>query len=148
MGWAVFAIGCLAPILAGWALFTRTRADRFLSVVGLTLVPPTVWSAALGLKIGSCKSTTCVTTSQRNLLVVAVAALVVLALALVALAVLRTIEAAFLMTLAAALALVSTWKVDRVTTIMFGILAGAVAAYLVLGLLPNRRSPEPDYPVG
>jgi hypothetical protein len=145
MGWVVFLVGCLLTVPVGWLLFTRTSADRFLSLVGITLLPPTVWSAALGLKIGSCKSTTCVTHSQRHLLLFAVAALVVLVLALAALAVERRIAGAALMTLAPVLTAVSTWKLDRVSTVMFGILAGAVAAYLVLALLPNRASPQPGY---
>ena len=144
MGWAVFFIGCLVTIPVGWVLFARTKADRLLSVIGLVLIPPTVWSAALGLQIGPCGTPDCVTNNQQDLLVFAVAGLVLIALALVAVATLRTIPGAALMILGSVLDMVSTWKVDRVTTIMFGILAASLAAYLVLALLPNR--PEPGYP--
>jgi hypothetical protein len=146
MGWAVFLIACFLTIPIGWLVLTRPRADRFLAVVGLTLLVPTIWAAAIGLKIGPCDSTSCVTHTQRNLLVLAVPALVVLGLALVAIFRRLAVPAAALMTLAAILDFVATWKVDRVTTVMFGILAGAVATYLVLALLPNRASETPGFP--
>jgi hypothetical protein len=141
MGWAVFLGACAVTILAGWWLFTRTRGDRFLLVVGLVLLPPTIWAAGLGLKIGPCDSTACVTHTQRNLLVIAVAALVMLVLALVALATARVIPGAVLMILAGVLDIVATWKVDRVVTIMFAILAAAAVTYFVASLLPNRAQP-------
>src|SRR3954468_11175613 len=144
MGWAVFLIGCAVVVPIGWVLFTRTRADRFLTVVSLVLLAPTIWSAALGLSIGPCDTPTCVTNKQHDLLIFAVAGLVVLLLAMVAIGLLRTIPGAALLILAVVLDMVSTWNVDRVTTIMFGILAGAVAAYVVFGILPSRR-PQPDY---
>jgi hypothetical protein len=146
MGWAVFLIGCVVTIPVGWALFTRPRADRFLSAVGLVLLAPTIWAAALGLRIGPCDTPICVTHKQQDLLLFAVAGLVLLAVGLVLVAAIRPIPGAAVLTLAAVLVAVSTWKIDKVTTIMFGLLAATVLAYTVLGLLPNR--PEPGYPTG
>jgi hypothetical protein len=144
MGWVVFLIGVFVVVPVGWFLLARTRADRFLTVVGLTLLPPTIWSAALGLKIGPCKVGSCVSHSEHNLLVFAVAAFVVLVLALVALALLKTVPGALLMTLAGALGVVSAVKIDTVTALMFGILTAAAALYFTLALLPAVRSrPEP-----
>ena len=143
MGWVVFIAGCLVTIPIGWLLFARTRGDRFLTALGLVLLPPTIWSAALGLQIGPCDTPTCVTSKQQDLLIFAVAALVVLAVALVAVGTMRAIPAAVLMTLACVLNMVATWKVDRVTTIMFFILGAGVAFYLALSLLPNRAEPGP-----
>jgi hypothetical protein len=139
MGWVVFILGFLIVIPVGWFLFTRARADRFLTAVGLVLIPPTIWAAAIGLQIGPCDTPECVTNKQQDLLMFAVAGLVVLALALAAVATLRTLPAAGLMILAPVLDMVSTWKIDRVTTIMFFILAAVVVAYVVFGLLPRRR---------
>jgi uncharacterized protein YacL len=138
MGWVVFLFGCLITIPVGWFLFARTRSDRFLCAVGLVLIPPTIWSAALGLSIGPCDTPKCVTDHQQNLLMFAVAGLVVLIGALVAVVLGRAIPGAALMILACILNMVATWKVDRVTTIMFGILGGAVILYLALSLVPNR----------
>ena len=139
MGWVVFILGFLIVIPIGWALFTRMRADRFLSVVGLVLLPPTIWSAAIGLSIGPCNTPGCVTNKQQDLLMFAVAGLVLLLLALAAVATMRALPAAVLMILASVLDMVSTWKIDRVTTIMFAVIAVVAAAYLVFGLLPKRR---------
>ena len=141
MGWVVFIVGCLVTIPIGWLLFARTRGDRFLTALGLILVPPTIWSAALGLQIGPCDTPTCVTSKQQDLLIFAVAALVVLALALVAVGMMRAVPAAVLMALACVLNMVATWKIDKVTTILFVILGASVVLYLALSLLPNR--PEP-----
>jgi hypothetical protein len=141
MGWVVFIVGCLVTIPIGWLLFARTRGDRFLTAVGLILLPPTIWSAALGLQIGPCDTPTCVTSKQQDLLIFAVAALVVLALALVAVGMMRAVPAAVLMALACVLNMVATWKIDKVTTILFVILGASVVLYLALSLLPNR--PEP-----
>jgi hypothetical protein len=144
MGWVLFLIGVFVVVPVGWLLLARTSADRLLTVVGLTLLPPTIWSGALGLKIGPCKVGSCVSHSEHNLLVFAVAAFVVLVVALVALALLQTIPGALLMTLAAALEVVSAVKIDTVTALMFGILAGVAALYFILALLPAVRSrPEP-----
>jgi hypothetical protein len=134
----------VVTIPVGWVLFARTRADRFLSAMGLVLLAPTIWSAALGLQIGPCGTPTCVSHTQKNLLILAVAGLVVLALALVALAMMRTVPGAALLLLSCLLTLVGTWKSDRVATIMFAILAASIAAYFVLALLPNK--PSPGYP--
>jgi hypothetical protein len=141
MGWVVFIVGCLVTIPIGWLLFARTRGDRFLTALGLILVPPTIWSAALGLQIGPCDTPTCVTSKQQDLLIFAVAALVVLALALVAVGMMRAVPAAVLMALACVLNMVATWKIDKVTTILFAILGASVVLYFALSLLPNR--PEP-----
>jgi hypothetical protein len=141
MGWVVFIVGCLVTIPIGWVLFARTRGDRFLTALGLILVPPTIWSAALGLQIGPCDTPTCVTSKQQDLLIFAVAALVVLALALVAVGMMRAVPAAVLMALACVLNMVATWKIDKVTTILFAILGASVVLYFALSLLPNR--PEP-----
>jgi hypothetical protein len=145
MGWVVFLIGVFVVVPVGWLLLAHTRADRFVTVVGLTLLPPTIWSGALGLKLGPCKVGSCVSHSQHNLLVFAVAAFVVLVVALVALALLKTVPGALLMTLAGALGVVSVAKIDTVTALMFGILAVAAGLYFLLVLLPGMRSrPEPD----
>ena len=141
MGWVVFLFGCLVTIPVGWLLFSRTRGDRFLSAVGLVVLPPTIWSAGLGLSIGPCDTPKCVTTHQQNLLMFAVAGLIVLIGALVAIALLRTVPGAVLMILACVLNMVAVWKVDKVTTIMFALLGIAVGLYFALSLLPNR--PEP-----
>jgi hypothetical protein len=141
MGWVVFIVGCLVTIPIGWVLFARTRGDRFLTALGLILVPPTIWSAALGLQIGPCDTPTCVTSKQQDLLIFAVGALVVLALALVAVGMMRAVPAAVLMALACVLNMVATWKIDKVTTILFAILGASVVLYCALSLLPNR--PEP-----
>jgi hypothetical protein len=141
MGWVVFIVGCLVTIPIGWVLFARTRGDRFLTALGLILVPPTIWSAALGLQIGPCDTPTCVTSKQQDLLIFAVGALVVLALALVAVGMMRAVPAAVLMALACVLNMVATWKIDKVTTILFAILGASVVLYFALSLLPNR--PEP-----
>jgi hypothetical protein len=141
MGWVVFIVGCLVTIPIGWLLFARTRGDRFLTALGLILVPPTIWSAALGLQIGPCDTPTCVTSKQQDLLIFAVGALVVLALALVAVGMMRAVPAAVLMALACVLNMVATWKIDKVTTILFAILGASVVLYCALSLLPNR--PEP-----
>src|SRR3954452_24957730 len=99
MGWVVFIVGCLVTIPIGWLLFARTRGGRFLTAVGLILLPPTIWSAALGLQIGPCDTTTCVTGRRQDLVIFAVAALVVLALALLAVGMMRAVPAAVLMAL-------------------------------------------------
>ena len=143
MGWVVFIVGCLVTIPIGWLLFARTRGDRFLTALGLILVPPTIWSAALGLQIGPCDTPTCVTSKQQDLLIFAVAALVVLAVALVAVGTMRAAPAAVLMAVACVLDMVATWKVDRVTTVMFFILGAGVVLYFALSLLPNRPEPGP-----
>ena len=143
MGWVVFIVGCLVTIPIGWLLFARTRGDRFLTALGLILVPPTIWSAALGLQIGPCDTPTCVTSKQQDLLIFAVAALVVLALALVAVGMMRAVPAAVLMALACVLNMVATWKIDKVTTILFAILGASVVLYFALSLLPNRAEPGP-----
>ena len=148
MGWVVFLFGCLVTIPVGWALFTRPRADRFLSAVGLVMLAPIIWAAGLGLRIGPCDTPTCVTHQQQNLLLFAVGALVVVAIGLVAVAMTRPLPAAALLIVGGVLAMVSTWKVDRVTTIMFVLLTAVVVAYLMLALLPNRRPAEPGYPTG
>jgi hypothetical protein len=141
MGWVVFLFGCFVTIPAGWFLFTRTRSDRFLTALGLVLLPPTIWSAGLGLQIGPCDTPTCVTQKQQDLLIFAVAGLVVLIGALVLLALRRAIPGAVLIVLTCVLNMVATWKVDKVTTIMFGLLAAAAVAYLALSLVPNRTEP-------
>jgi hypothetical protein len=138
MGWVVFLFGCLVTIPVGWFLFARTRADRFLTAVGLVLLAPTIWSAGLGLQIGPCDTPDCVTTKQQDLLIFAVAALVVLIAAFVVIAMRHAIPGALLLILSCVLNMVATWKVDRVTTIMFFILGAGLAAYFVLSLLPNR----------
>jgi hypothetical protein len=141
MGWVVFLFGCFVTIPAGWFLFTRTRSDRFLTALGLVLLPPTIWSAGLGLQIGPCDTPTCVTQKQQDLLIFAVAGLVVLIGALVLLGLRRAIPGAVLIVLTCVLNMVATWKVDKVTTIMFGLLAAAAVAYLALSLVPNRTEP-------
>jgi hypothetical protein len=146
MGWAVFLIGCFITIPVGWLLLARSKADRLLSVVGLTLLPPTIWSAALGLEIGPCKVGSCVSHSEHNLLVVAVGAFVALALGLAALFVLRTLAGAALIFLAGILGVVAVFKIDKVTVVMFALLAAVAALYAVLALLPNRTSTEPGFP--
>ena len=146
MGWVVFFFGCLVTIPVGWLLFSRTRADRLLSAIALVLLPPTIWSAALGLSIGPCNTGSCVTHKQHNLLALAVAALVLLVLAVVALALSHTIPAAVLMAVSSVLTLVSVVKIDTVTAIMFGLLAAAVVVYLILALLPARSRPAPGLP--
>ena len=138
MGWVVFLFGCFVTIPVGWFLFTRTRGDRFLTAIGLVLLPPTIWSAGLGLQIGPCDTPKCVTNQQQNLLIFAAIGLVVLIAALVAVATRRAIPGALMLVLACVLNMVATWKVDRVTTIMFAILGAAVVAYFALSLLPNR----------
>jgi len=139
MGWVVFLFGCFVTIPVGWFLFTRTRSDRFLTAVGLVLLPPTIWSAGLGLQIGPCDTPTCVTHKQQDLLIFAVAGLVVLIAALVVLALLRAIPGAALIILACVLNMVATWKVDTVTTIMFALLGIGVGLYFALSLLPTRQ---------
>jgi hypothetical protein len=143
MGWVVFIAGCLVTIPIGWLLFSRTRGDRLLTALGLILLPPTIWSAALGLQIGPCNTPVCVTSKQQNLLIFAVGALVVLALALAAVGTMRAVPAAALMALCCVLNMVATWKVDRVTTVMFFILGAGVVLYFALSLLPNRPEPGP-----
>jgi hypothetical protein len=143
MGWVAFFVGCLVTIPVGWLLLSRSHADRLLSVIGLVMLPPTVWTAALGLGIGPCEVGSCVTHKQHNLLALGVAALVVLALALAALALARPIPAALLMTAANVLALVSVVKIDVITAIMYLILGGGTALYLMLALLPARSRSEP-----
>jgi uncharacterized membrane protein len=142
MGWVVFLFGCLVTIPVGWLLFARTRGDRFLCAVGLVMLPPTVWSAGLGLSIGPCDTPKCVTTHQQNLLMFAVAGLIVLIGALVAVGLRRPVPGALLMILACALNMVGVWKVDKVTTIMFGLLGVAVGLYFALSLLPRRADPQ------
>jgi hypothetical protein len=142
MGWVVFLFGCLITIPGGWFLFARTRSDRFLAAVGLVMLPPTIWSAGLGLSIGPCDTPKCVTDTQQNLLMFAVAALVVLIGSLVAIALMRAVPGALLMLLACVLNMVAVWKVDKVTTIMFFILGASVALYFALSLLPRRADPE------
>jgi uncharacterized membrane protein len=142
MGWVVFLFGCLVTIPVGWLLFSRTRGDRFLSAVGLVLLPPTIWSAGLGLSIGPCDTPKCVTDTQQNLLMFAVAALIVLIGSLVAVGLLRAVPGALLMILACVLDMVGVWKVDKVTTIMFALLGISVGLYFALSLLPRRADPE------
>ena len=146
MGWALFLIGCAVPIVAGWYLLAHTRADRLVTVVALILLPPTIWAAAIGLKIGPCKTGDCVSHSQRNFLTIAVIGLVILVLAVVALVLGRALIAAVLVALSGALSAVSVGKIDTVATVMFAVLAAAAATYLV-ALIRNRAGAGvPDYP--
>jgi hypothetical protein len=146
MGWAVFLIGCAIPVVAGWYLFAHTRADRLLTVVALTLLPPTIWAAALGLKIGPCKTGDCVSHSERNFLTIAVVGLVILVLAVVVLVLGRALIAAGLVVVSGVLGAVSVGKIDTVAMVMFVVLAASAAAYLV-ALVRNRAGAGvPDYP--
>ena len=141
MGWAVFIFGVVVTIPVGWFLFSRTRGDRFLCAMGLVLLTPTIWAAGLGLQLGPCDTPTCVTHKQHDLLIFAVAALVILIAALVVIAMRQAIPGALLITLCCVLNMVAAWKVDKVMTIMFAILAASTVSYFALSLLPNR--PEP-----
>jgi hypothetical protein len=141
MGWAVFIFGFVVTIPVGWFLFSRTRGDRFLCAMGLVLLAPTIWSAGLGLRLGPCDTPECVTHKQQDLLIFAVAALVVLIAAFVVIAMRQAIAGAVLVTLSCVLNMVAVWKVDKVMTIMFAILAVSTVLYFALSLLPNR--PEP-----
>jgi hypothetical protein len=141
MGWVVFIFGCLVTIPVGWFLFSRTRGDRFLIAVALVMLPPTIWSAGLGLQIGPCDTPTCVTHTQQNLLIAAVAALVALIAAFVLVALRQAMPGAALVILTCILNMVATWKIDKVTTIMFAILGVATVLYLALSIVPNK--PEP-----
>ncbi len=146
MGWVVFIFGCLITIPIGWALFSHTRSDRLLSVMGLILLPPMIWAAAIGLGIGPCKEGSCVTHQQKNLLTLAVIGLVVLVAALVALYLQQALVGGALMFVASVLLVFSVRKIDKVTAIAFGILAAAVAVYTVLFFLRGRPERAPDYP--
>lgn len=141
MGWAVFIFGFVVTVPVGWFLFSRTRGDRFLCAMGLVLLAPTIWAAGLGLRLGPCDTPTCVTHKQQDLLIFAVGALVVLIAAFVLLAMRQAIPGAALITLTCVLNMVAVWKVDKVMTIMFAILAVSTVLYFALSLLPNR--PEP-----
>jgi hypothetical protein len=146
MGWVVFILGCLVTIPAGWALFSHTHSDRLLSVVGLTLLPPTIWAAAIGVGIGPCKEGSCVTHTQKSLLTLAVAGLVLLVLALAALYLQQVIIGGGLMFVAAVLDVISVAKIDKVTAIGFALLAAVIAVYTVVRLVRSRPERAPDYP--
>jgi hypothetical protein len=147
VGWVVFIFGCLITIPIGWALFSRGDADRLLSVIGLILLPPTIWGAGIALGIGPCDEGSCVTHQQKNLLWLAVVAVVLLVVAFVLLYMQQRMIGGGVMLVAAILGLVSVTKIDKVLAIAYGLLAASIAAYVIVQWSRSRPEAQtPDYP--
>jgi len=146
MGWVVFIFGCLITIPVGWALFSKSNADPGLSVTGLILLPPTIWGAGIGLGIGPCKVSECVTHQQKNLLGLAVIAVILLIASFVLLFLGNRMIGGIVMFVAAVLGVFSTAKIDKVLAISYGLMAATVATLVIVQWSRSRPERAPDFP--
>jgi ABC-type Na+ efflux pump permease subunit len=147
VGWLVFFIGLLAPVLIGWWLIGKRRANPLLSLLGLASLSVLVWAAALGAKIGSCKVGSCISTTQHNRLVFAIVALAILLVAFGLLAVGRMMLGGAALVVALLVGAYGNTTTDAVAAIMLLVFALGAAAYVLVQYLVAREERRvPDFP--
>lgn len=147
VGWLLFFVGLVAPVVIGWWLIGKRRANTLLSLLGLASLPVAIWGASLGAKIGSCGVPDCMSSTQHNHLVITIVSLVLVLASLGLLATRRTLLGGLLLTVALLVGAYSMLHTDSAALVMLLVFAGGTAAYVFIGWLAEREAARvPDYP--
>lgn len=147
MGWLLFSIGLIAPVLVGWWLLGKRRANPLLSLLGLASLSLIVWAAALGAKIGPCKVGPCISSTQHSRLVFAIVALAILLVAFGLLAFGRVMLGGGALAVALLVGAYGNTKTDAAAAIMLLAFAMGAAIYLLVQyLLAREETRVPDFP--
>lgn len=143
----MLVVGLVLPLLIGWWLVTRRRADLPLTLIGLASLPMLVWGGALGAKIGPCGVPDCMTSAQHSRLVFMLVAVGILLVAFALLAAQQLVAGGLVMVAAEVVAALGVKRVDTTAFVGLLILAGAAAGYLLLRYLRARAEARvPDFP--
>jgi hypothetical protein len=147
VGWLLFFIGLIAPVLIGWWLLGKRGANPLLSVLGLASLSLMIWAASLGAKIGSCKVGDCMSSTEHNRLVISIVALAILLVGFGLLAFGRTMLGGGALLVALLVGAYGTTKTDIPAAIMLLLFALGTAVYLLVQYLAARDAARvPDFP--
>ncbi|HET8672048.1 MAG TPA: hypothetical protein VFL87_00305 [Thermoleophilaceae bacterium] len=147
MGWFLFFVGLvLAPVI-GWFLIVKRRADLLLTLLGVASIPPLIWGASLGAKIGSCGVPDCMSSAEHSRLVLSIPALALLLVALGLLAAGKLFAGGGVLVVAEALGGFSTQRTDSAVMVAMFVLGAAALVYLAVLYFAQRDELRvPDYP--
>jgi hypothetical protein len=140
-------VGLALPILVGFVVIGKTKADRPLTLIGLVSLPLLVWGASLGLKIGPCDVPQCMSSTQHSHYVFAIAGLVVLAGAFYVLTRGQQMIGGLIVAVAQLLGAYAMLKTDTASAITFLILCAAALGYVYVEYrLAHEADRVPDFP--
>jgi NADH:ubiquinone oxidoreductase subunit 2 (subunit N) len=140
-------IGLFAPVVIGWWLIGKRRANTVLALIGLAALPIVVWGASLGAKIGSCGVPDCMSSTQHDHLVITIVSLVLLLASYGLLAVHRASAGGALLAVALVVGAYSMATTDTAALVMLVLFALAAATYVLLAWWSQRQAARvPDFP--
>ncbi len=140
-------IGLIAPVVIGWWLIGKRRANMLLSLIGLAALPILVWGASLGAQIGSCGVPDCMSSTQHSQLVITIVSLVLVLASFGLLAVHRAMLGGVLLAVALAVGAYSMAATDVAALVMLIVFAVASAAYVFFVWWSQRVAARvPDFP--
>lgn len=140
-------VGLFAPVLIGWWLIGKRRANTLLSLLGLAGLPVIIWGASLGAKVGPCDVPDCMSSTQHSHLVVAIVSLVLVLGSFGLLAIGRSMLGGVLLTVALLVGAYSMASTDLAALIMLVAFAFGAAAYVFIVWWTDREAQRvPDFP--
>jgi hypothetical protein len=147
VGWFLFFVGVVVAPLLGWFVIVKRHGDLLLTLIAAATIPPLVWGASLGAKIGDCGVPDCMSSAEHSRLVLSIPALALLLIALALLATGRLFAGGGVLVVAEALGGFSTQRTDSAVMVALFLLGAGALAYLAILYFGQRDELRvPDYP--